>query len=136
MKQRSVLLTLDASLYDPFLEISAMFSIIPSHNPSFVFMFVLFDKIADYKRKLFENLTGKAEKVLEIGVGTGPNLKYYAGNENVFVFGMDPNQKMEKYACESAKEAGLNPENFRFMQGVSQLGKYLLDCETSPFIIT
>lgn len=80
---------------------------------------MLFDKIAGYKRKLFNNLT-KAEKVLEIGVGTGPNLKYYASNENVCVVGMDPNQKMEKYACESAREAGLKPETFRFMQGVSQ----------------
>ncbi|VVA94611.1 unnamed protein product [Arabis nemorensis] len=77
-------------------------------------------EIADHKKKLFDNLTGKAEKVLEIGVGTGPNLKYYAHNENVFVYGMDPNQKMEKYACESAKEAGLKPENFRFMQGVGE----------------
>ncbi|CAN7129442.1 unnamed protein product [Brassica rapa subsp. narinosa] len=77
-------------------------------------------EIAGYKRKLFDNLTAKAERVLEIGVGTGPNLKYYASNENVFVFGMDPNQKMEKYACEAAREAGLKPENFRFMQGVGE----------------
>ncbi|XP_022550567.1 putative methyltransferase-like protein 7A isoform X2 [Brassica napus] len=33
---------------------------------------------------------------------------------------MDPNQKMEKYACEAAREAGLKPENFRFMQGVGE----------------
>ncbi|RID55200.1 hypothetical protein BRARA_G02477 [Brassica rapa] len=77
-------------------------------------------EIAGYKRKLFDNLTAKAERVLEIGVGTGPNLKYYASNENVCVFGMDPNQKMEKYACEAAREAGLKPENFRFMQGVGE----------------
>ncbi|KAJ4884260.1 S-adenosyl-L-methionine-dependent methyltransferases superfamily protein [Raphanus sativus] len=77
-------------------------------------------EIAGYKRKLFNNLTAKAEKVLEIGVGTGPNLKYYASNENVCVFGMDPNQKMEKYACESARETGLKPETFRFMQGVGE----------------
>lgn len=57
--------------------------------------------------------------MLEIGVGTGPNLKYYANNENICVFGMDPNQKMENYAYESAREAGMKPENFRFMQGVS-----------------
>ncbi|CAL9240026.1 unnamed protein product [Arabidopsis halleri] len=77
-------------------------------------------EIADYKRKLFEKLAGKAETVLEIGVGTGPNLKYFAGNENVCVFGMDPNHKMEKYACESAREAGMKPENFRFIQGVGE----------------
>ncbi|CAE5963565.1 unnamed protein product [Arabidopsis arenosa] len=77
-------------------------------------------EIADYKRKLFEKLAGKAETVLEIGVGTGPNLKYFAGNENVCVFGMDPNHKMEKYASESAREAGMKPENFRFIQGVGE----------------
>ncbi|CAN8235931.1 unnamed protein product [Cochlearia groenlandica] len=98
---------LDSSLLDTFLEISC-------------FMFVLYGKIADYKKRLFNNLTGKAEKVLEIGVGTCPNLKYYAKNENLCVFGMDPNQKMEKYANESAREAGLKPENFSFMQGVGE----------------
>jgi len=103
---------LNASFYDPFLENDRSFS---------CFMFVLFGKIAEYKRKLFEKLAGKAETVLEIGVGTGPNLKYFAGNENVCVFGMDPNHKMEKYACESAREAGMKPENFRFMHGVSKL---------------
>lgn len=100
---------LNASFFDPFLENDGSFS-----------CFVLFGKIADYKRKLFEKLAGKAETVLEIGVGTGPNLKYFAGNENVCVFGMDPNHKMEKYACESAREAGMKPENFRFIQGVSK----------------
>ncbi|EOA34009.1 hypothetical protein CARUB_v10021505mg [Capsella rubella] len=77
-------------------------------------------EIAGYKKKLFNHLAGKAETVLEIGVGTGPNLKYYPGNENICVFGMDPNHKMEKYACESAKEAGMKPENFRFMKGVGE----------------
>ncbi|EFH63500.1 hypothetical protein ARALYDRAFT_315955 [Arabidopsis lyrata subsp. lyrata] len=77
-------------------------------------------EIADYKRKLFEKLAGKAETVLEIGVGTGLNLKYFAGNENVCVFGMDPNHKMEKYAFDTAREAGMKPENFRFIQGVGE----------------
>jgi len=114
---------LNASFYHPFLENDGSF---------FCFVFVLFGKIADYKRKLFEKLAGKAETVLEIGVGTGPNLKYFAGNENVCVFGMDPNHKMEKYACESAREAGMKPENFRFMHGVS-INCSVLICETSLF---
>lgn len=114
---------MDSSLFNPFLEVSI-------HNQSFLFcVCVLIDKIAGYKRKLFDNLTAKAERVLEIGVGTGPNLKYYASNENVCVFGMDPNQKMEKYACEAAREAGLKPENFRFMQGVSRVVHKMFDCE-------
>uniref|UniRef100_A0A1J3FKM6 Methyltransferase-like protein 7A n=1 Tax=Noccaea caerulescens TaxID=107243 RepID=A0A1J3FKM6_NOCCA len=92
-------------------------------------------EIADYKRKLFDNLTGKAETLLEIGVGTGPNLKYYAGNENVCVLGMDPNHKMEKYAWASAREAGMKPENFRFLQGVSVNHGSVYDCVLQESVI-
>ncbi|MFS8032908.1 putative S-adenosyl-L-methionine-dependent methyltransferase [Helianthus anomalus] len=63
------------------------------------------DEIAGYKSELFANLTtGKAEKILEIGIGTGPNLKYY-GNlaSSASVAGVDPNRKMEKCAQAAAK---------------------------------
>lgn len=49
--------------------------------------------------KLFNNLVGKVEKVLEIGVGIGFNFKYYLNILNVFVFGVDLNVKMESYVC-------------------------------------
>lgn len=78
----------------------------------------LFGQIADYKSQMFSNLRGKAQKVLEIGIGTGPNLKYYAGYEGMKVYGVDPNLKMEKYAREAAKNAGLPAENFEFKQAV------------------
>lgn len=123
----------DASFFDVFLDHFSYFFNQFSQPEFSCFMFVLNGKIAGYKKKLFANLAGKAETLLEIGVGTGPNLKYYAGNENICVFGMDPNHKMEKYACESAKEAGMKPENVRFMQGVSVTD--LFSCERSPFII-
>ncbi|XP_010551633.2 PREDICTED: methyltransferase-like protein 7A [Tarenaya hassleriana] len=77
-------------------------------------------EVASYKMKLFDKLVEKAEKVLEIGIGTGPNLKYYAGNKNVSVYGVDPNPMMEKYARESAAEAGLEPEKFRFIHAVGE----------------
>lgn len=78
------------------------------------------DEIAGYKSQLFSNLKGKAQKVLEIGIGTGPNLKYYAGEADVQVFGMDPNRKMEKYAQAAAVDAGLPLSNFEFMQAVGE----------------
>lgn len=75
-------------------------------------------KIAGYKSDLFASLRGKAEKILEIGVGTGPNLKYYADYPGILVFGVDPNRKMQKYAQAAAETTGLPPSNFRFMQAV------------------
>ncbi|KAL7091390.1 hypothetical protein ACP275_12G102700 [Erythranthe tilingii] len=77
-------------------------------------------EIAGYKSLLFANLIGKADKILEIGIGTGPNLKYYADCPGVEVFGVDPNRKMEKYAVAAAEAAGLPLSNFRFEQAVAE----------------
>ncbi|KAL2484659.1 S-adenosyl-L-methionine-dependent methyltransferase superfamily protein [Abeliophyllum distichum] len=77
-------------------------------------------EIAGYKSQLFSNLRGKADKILEIGVGTGPNLKYYANDPGIHVFGIDPNSKMKKYAVAAAEAAGLPPSNFKFMQAVAE----------------
>lgn len=77
-------------------------------------------KIENFKNKVFDKLTEKDKKVLEIGIGTGPNMRYFAArNVNVTLLGLDPNPKMKKYARKAAVRAGLNPKNFRFMQGVS-----------------
>ncbi|KAJ4711367.1 Methyltransferase-like protein [Melia azedarach] len=77
-------------------------------------------EIAGYKSELFDKLRGKAKKVLEIGIGTGPNLKYYAGDIDVQVVGVDPNKKMEKYAQAAAMAAGLPLANFKFMKAVGE----------------
>ncbi|CAK7326108.1 unnamed protein product [Dovyalis caffra] len=77
-------------------------------------------EVAAYKSQLFSNLRGKAKKVLEIGIGTGPNLKYYANDADIQVFGVDPNTKMEKYAQEAAAAAGLPLSNFEFIQAVGE----------------
>lgn len=70
--------------------------------------------------KVFDKLTAEVEKVLEIGIGTGPNMRYYAArNINVTVLGLDPNLKMKKLARKSATKAGLKSKHFRFKQGVS-----------------
>lgn len=63
-------------------------------------------------------MRGKADRILEIGIGTGPNLKYYADYPGVSVVGVDPNRKMEKYARVAAEAAGLASPNFKFVQAV------------------
>jgi len=92
------------------------------------FFFLVFDflpsilvKIAGYKKELFSHLTGKSKDVVELGVGTGPNFKYYARDSDHNVIGLDPNEKMEKYARSAAIAAGLRPANFTFMRGVLHL---------------
>ncbi|XP_075485882.1 uncharacterized protein LOC142525463 [Primulina tabacum] len=77
-------------------------------------------EIAGFKSQIFSSLRGKANKILEIGIGTGPNFRYYAGNPGVDVFGIDPNKKMERYALASAEAAGIPPSNFQFMQAVAE----------------
>ncbi|KAF7809105.1 methyltransferase-like protein 7A [Senna tora] len=78
-------------------------------------------EVARYKSQIFSNLRGKAQKILEIGIGTGPNLRYYASDSSdVEVIGIDPNQKMEKYARSSAASAGLPPSNFEFIHAVGE----------------
>ncbi|XP_022022199.1 methyltransferase-like protein 7A isoform X12 [Helianthus annuus] len=80
------------------------------------------DEIAGYKSELFANLTtGKAAKILEIGIGTGPNLKYYSNlASGASVVGVDPNRKMEKYAQAAAQASGLPPTKFQFIHAVAE----------------
>ncbi|KAI9111543.1 hypothetical protein K1719_017233 [Acacia pycnantha] len=78
-------------------------------------------EVAPYKSEIFSNLKEKAQKILEIGIGTGPNLRYYANNSDVQVVGIDPNQKMEKYARSSAVSAGLPTSNFEFIHTVGEV---------------
>ncbi|KAK1312987.1 hypothetical protein QJS10_CPA06g00467 [Acorus calamus] len=77
-------------------------------------------EIAGLKDKLFTQLKGENMNVLELGIGTGPNLQYYAGLSGVNVFAVDPNKKMEKYAKVAATEAGLAPSNFKFIHAVGE----------------
>lgn len=78
-------------------------------------------EIAGYKSQIFTKIRGKAKRVLEIGIGTGPNLAYYAdNNDQVQVFGVDPNKKMEKYAKAAAAAVGLPSKNFQFIEAVAE----------------
>ncbi|XP_020979401.1 methyltransferase-like protein 7A isoform X4 [Arachis ipaensis] len=91
---------------------------------SLLLFFILFyffcGKVAKYKSQVLSNLKGKALKILEVGIGTGPNLSYYANDSDVHVVGIDPNPKMEKYARSSARLAGLLLSNFEFFQAVGE----------------
>lgn len=76
-------------------------------------------KVGQYKSQIFNILKEKkANKILEIGIGTGPNLSYYASDSNVQVIGIDPNPEMEKYARSSATSAGFPLSNFEFIHAV------------------
>jgi ubiquinone/menaquinone biosynthesis C-methylase UbiE len=60
-------------------------------------------RIAERKRALFQNLHGN---VLELGPGTGPNLKYFP--KDVSWFGVEPNPHMRKYLEAEAERVGLH----------------------------
>ncbi|XP_027361099.1 methyltransferase-like protein 7A [Abrus precatorius] len=77
-------------------------------------------EVAPYKSQIFSNLKVNGLRILEIGIGTGPNLSYYAGGSEVGVVGIDPNPKMENYARSSAASAGLPPSHFEFVQAVGE----------------
>lgn len=57
------------------------------------------------KRRLFSGLSGR---VLEIGPGTGANLKYYPGE--VSLIGLEPSPYMQQYLNNEAKEFRMNME--------------------------
>uniref|UniRef100_J3LH09 Methyltransferase type 11 domain-containing protein n=2 Tax=Oryza brachyantha TaxID=4533 RepID=J3LH09_ORYBR len=77
-------------------------------------------EISEYKSKLFSQLMTAGKDILELGVGTGPNLKYYANADGVNIVGVDPNKHMEEYARAAAVSAGLPPSNFTFRRGVGE----------------
>ncbi|ONK61013.1 uncharacterized protein A4U43_C08F25190 [Asparagus officinalis] len=79
-------------------------------------------EIAGYKKELFGRLavSGKSKNIVELGVGTGANFKYYASAADFNVIGVDPNKKMEKHARAAAVAAGLPPTNFTFIRGVGE----------------
>ncbi|TVU28494.1 hypothetical protein EJB05_20013, partial [Eragrostis curvula] len=77
-------------------------------------------EIAGYKAKLFSQLMATGKNILELGVGTGPNFKYYASSNGVNIIGVDPNKHMEDYARTAAVSAGLPLSNFTFKRGVAE----------------
>ncbi|KAE9454501.1 hypothetical protein C3L33_13594, partial [Rhododendron williamsianum] len=77
----------------------------------------------DWYEELYASALDMGMKSYEaqIGIGAGPNLKYYAGdNSGVRVFGIDPNKKMERYAQAAALNVGLPPADFKFIHAVAE----------------
>lgn len=59
------------------------------------------EKVDDRKRELFSGLSGQ---VLEIGPGTGANLKYYP--EAISLTGLEPSPYMQDYLKDKARQTG------------------------------
>ncbi|MBT3464684.1 class I SAM-dependent methyltransferase [archaeon] len=66
----------------------------------------------DRKKKLLSNVKGK---VVEIGIGTGANLKYY--DEKIEVTCIDPNPYMQKYLNKNSKKGNWK---IKFIKGSSE----------------
>ena len=82
------------------------------------------------KQKLFEKLflalqDNPEPTIVEIGIGSFPNYGYYSprlrGRGGLDIIGVDPNDRMEGYARDNAKKAGLDKtSSLRVVHGVSE----------------
>jgi len=73
----------------------------------------------DVKERIFEELRsrlGSDATVVELGIGTGPNLQFYAQGMNVI--GIEPNKYMDTYAQRAA--AGSGAASLRLVRGVAE----------------
>eukprot|EP00588_Corethron_pennatum_P010316 CAMPEP_0194279718 /NCGR_PEP_ID=MMETSP0169-20130528/14085_1 /TAXON_ID=218684 /ORGANISM="Corethron pennatum, Strain L29A3" /LENGTH=322 /DNA_ID=CAMNT_0039024175 /DNA_START=266 /DNA_END=1234 /DNA_ORIENTATION=- len=61
------------------------------------------DEVQTFKTELFDNVK-KGDLVLEVGVGPGPNLKFY-GSRASTVLAVDPNRQFDSYARDAAAAA-------------------------------
>ena len=86
---------------------------------------------APTKQKLFQTLfdylktskAGEQPVIVEVGMGSFPNAKYYQQIDGLDIIGVDPNDSMEGYARDNAKRAGLlskNKDSLRIVHGVSE----------------
>jgi ubiquinone/menaquinone biosynthesis C-methylase UbiE len=72
--------------------------------------------------KLFASLKDIPEPVVvEVGMGSFPNALYYKKSKGLDIIGVDPNDRMEGFARDSASRAGLlKGDNLRIVHGVSE----------------
>merc|ERR1719445_282503 len=78
------------------------------------------------KKRLFSSLFSSLEGVddpvvVEVGMGSFPNALYYKNQKGLDIIGIDPNDRMERFAKESATRAGIaNKDSLRIFHGVSE----------------
>jgi len=66
------------------------------------------EEVRSFKRSLFAHVA-KGDRVLEIGVGSGPNLGYYGKRASVLL-AVEPNRSFDIYARSAASATGTNLE--------------------------
>ena len=70
-------------------------------------------KMTAVKEELFSHIVGT--EIVEVGMGTGPNLRYFGG---LHVTGVEPNTQSFEYAESAAARHGL--ASFRVVEGVGE----------------
>lgn len=74
-------------------------------------------EVEPLKRRLHKTVLEPGCTVLELGMGTGPNLRYQAACPGVHVTGIDVNTAMAQYAQQAAESAGLPQNQLRLVTG-------------------
>eukprot|EP00892_Ulva_mutabilis_P007416 jgi/Ulvmu1/5046/UM021_0063.1 len=82
-------------------------------------------EITPTKQCLFQHITRQTERLgrpvdmIDVGIGTGPNLPYYAANARTIV-GLDPNSYMAGYAVQACQAADCDPTKLSFVEGFAE----------------
>jgi Methyltransferase domain len=73
--------------------------------------------VASRKRSLFSRLSPNT-RILDIGIGTGPNLAYLPNN--VYCIGLDPNEYMKQYALRKASDLIMRNIELEVLRGTAE----------------
>ncbi|CAN8070563.1 unnamed protein product [Agarophyton chilense] len=84
--------------------------------------------ITEKKKELF-GMIDEGSTVVDVGMGTGPNIRYMPKNVNLI--GIEPNEFMWPYSQEKARESRVN---LTLQQGMCE--NMALDDESCDFVIT
>jgi len=75
------------------------------------------------KAPLFDRVLkadARPQTVVELGIGTAPNLKYYPTDQDINIVGVDPNAAMAPFAYDTASRLGYPENNFSVVEGVAE----------------